>query len=280
MGNAAEVVARFGGRAERVALLRHVTAHDIARAIDAGDLVRAARGIYILPGLPDAQAVAASCRGVVSHGSAAVLHGLDLVVAPTAVHVTAPRGARPVIPKRIRLHRCALDPHEVDGGRTSLVRTVMDCCVSLPFREALAVADSALRQVDADQLLTAAARPGPGRRRRLKVVAAADPRSANAFESALRGSLLDVNIVLTPQLDVPTPGGTFRVDLADARRRVAVEADSFAWHGGRDALRRDCHRYDELARADWRVLRFSWEHVMFEPDWVTSVVADVLALAA
>jgi hypothetical protein len=41
---AAEVVARFGGRADRATLLRHVTSHDIALAIRSGDLVRTARG--------------------------------------------------------------------------------------------------------------------------------------------------------------------------------------------------------------------------------------------
>jgi len=69
-----------------------------------------------------------------------------------------------------------------------------------------------------------------------------------------------------------------RVDLADVRRRIVLEADSFAHHGTRDALYRDCHRYDELVRADWLVLRFTWENVMFEPDLVIATVLDVCAL--
>lgn len=277
---ATEAVARFGGRADRAALLRHITSNDIAVAIRSGDLVRTARGIYVLPTLPDERAIAAACRGVISHSSAAALHGLELVAPPTAVHVTAARGARPRVPKRARLHRCTLAGSDVDGDLTSLVRTVMDCCVDLPFREALAVADSALHRVGIDELVAAAGRPGPGRVRRMSVIEAADARSANAFESALRGSLLDAGIQLTPQLLVQTHGGVYRVDLGDASRRLAVEADSFTWHGSRDALQRDCRRYDELVRAGWRVLRFSWEHVMFEPEWVVDTVAEVLAHVA
>ncbi len=275
--NAAEVVRRFGGRADRASLLRHVTAHDIAVAVTAGDLVRVARGLYVLPQLPDEHVAAATCRGVVSHATAAQVHGLDLVSPPHAVHVTVPRGARPSVPKQVTLHRCRLEPADVDGHVTSVVRTVMDCCRSMPFREALAVADAASRVIDLDELRRAAARPGPGRARRVSVTAAADPRAANPFESALRGSLIGAGIHLTPQVTIGTRGGEYRVDLADVQRRAVVEADSHTWHGNRSALSRDCRRYDELVRAGWRVLRFSWEHVMFDADWVVDVVGDVLA---
>jgi very-short-patch-repair endonuclease len=274
--SAAEVVRHFGGRADRVDLLRHVTPHEIARAVATGDLLRATRGVYVLPQLPDEQAVAASCRGVLSHSSAALAHGLGLVFPPDAVHVTAARGARPALPKTVVLHRSHLEPGELDGQLTSMVRTVMDCCASLPFREALAVADAAAQRIDVDDLLRAADVPTRGRARRMKVMAAVDARSANAFESALRGSLIEGGMRLTPQVTIATAAGEFRVDLADERRRTAVEADSHAWHGSRSALSRDCRRYDELVRAGWRVLRFSWEQVMFDEDWVVEVVRGVL----
>jgi hypothetical protein len=35
-----------------------------------------------------------------------------------------------------------------------------------------------------------------------------------------------------------------------------------------------------LVAAGWRPLRFLWEQVMFEPDWVVEVVRDTLAAAA
>lgn len=47
-----------------------------------------------------------------------------------------------------------------------------------------------------------------------------------------------------------------------------AEADSFEFHGRRQALKRDCERYTALAVRGWIVLRFSWESVMFEPAYV------------
>ena len=83
-----------------------------------------------------------------------------------------------------------------------------------------------------------------------------------------------------PQVVIRTADDTFRVDLADERRRIVIEADSLAWHGDRGALDRDCRRYDEFVRAGWRVLRCSWEQVMFCPDRVVAVVADVVGRRA
>jgi very-short-patch-repair endonuclease len=62
------------------------------------------------------------------------------------------------------------------------------------------------------------------------------------------------------------------VDLADRRLGIVVEADSFAWHGDRTALRRDSRRYDLLVANGWVVLRFSWEDVMHDQDFVRSVI--------
>ncbi|MEP7092254.1 MAG: DUF559 domain-containing protein [Nocardioidaceae bacterium] len=57
-------------------------------------------------------------------------------------------------------------------------------------------------------------------------------------------------------------------DLVDPARRVVAEADSFAWHGSRSALREDAQRYNNLVVRGWRVLRFSWEDVMHDPAYV------------
>ncbi|MDQ4501935.1 DUF559 domain-containing protein [Sinomonas sp. ASV322] len=103
-----------------------------------------------------------------------------------------------------------------------------------------------------------------------------DGRAANPFESGLRAACLDAGVKLEPQLRIATRGGTFVVDLGSALYRVTAEADSFEWHGGREALHRDCTRYNELVRDSWTVLRFSWEHVMFDRVWVGQLVADVI----
>lgn len=58
-----------------------------------------------------------------------------------------------------------------------------------------------------------------------------------------------------------------RPDLVDVELRTVLEADSFAWHGDRTALRRDARRYDQFVVAGWLVLRFAYEDVMSDPRW-------------
>jgi very-short-patch-repair endonuclease len=169
--------------------------------------------------------------------------------------------------------RARLPDHEVVRGIvTEPHRTVLDCARDLPFADALAVADSALRrgQVDFDRLVAMALALGTnGRRSALRVVNAADARAANPFESVLRAIALEVpGLQVEPQLLINEHGFFGRPDLVDRRRRIAIEADSFEWHGHRKALKRDCERYNGLVVRGWRIIRFAWEHVMFEPDYV------------
>jgi very-short-patch-repair endonuclease len=155
---------------------------------------------------------------------------------------------------------------------TSPHRTVLDCARDLPFREALAIADSALRHrdVDHDELVKRALElPTTGRSAALRVVGAATALAANPFESVLRAIALDVpGLHVEPQVWIVERGFRGRPDLVDRRRRIVIEADSYEFHGHRRALKRDCERYTGLVVRGWTVVRFAWEHVMFEPDYV------------
>lgn len=51
-----------------------------------------------------------------------------------------------------------------------------------------------------------------------------------------------------------------------------MEADSFEFHGKRRLPKRDCVRYNALAVRGWLVLRFTCEHVMFEPAYVAQTL--------
>lgn len=131
----------------------------------------------------------------------------------------------------------------------------------MPFSEALAIADSALRLsfLRPDGLVAAAsASRGPGRRRRLEVARAADRRADNPFESVLRAIVLGTGISgFEPQAEVPLPEYLAHADLGDRRRRIAIEAEGYAYHGSRADFARDCRRYSEMTRRGWLVLRFT-----------------------
>jgi very-short-patch-repair endonuclease len=159
------------------------------------------------------------------------------------------------------------------------VRTVMDCAARLPFDEALAIADSALRARDVTkaQLVHAAEQqPDRYRARCLRVARAADGLADNPFESVLRAIALDVpGLQVQPQRTIP---GIGRPDLVDRVLRLVVEAESFEFHGRRRMLKHDCERYNAFVVDGWLVIRFAWEHVMFEPAYVAAVLRSVVEL--
>lgn len=282
MITAAEVVRRLGGRATYAEVVRWTSRGSLRAALAVGDLRRLRRGVYALPELPPARAVAARLGGVLSHTSAARALGLEVSHGDDEVHVTVPRGGRAGARPGVRVHWKPLGPRDVDGDMTTGLRTVLDCATVLPFPRALAVADSALGLsfVHADELAAAArARRGPGRAACVKVAAWADRRPHNGFESVLRGTLVEAGITdLTPQHAVRLPRFTAHVDLADVPRRIAVEADSFTYHATRSAFSDDCERYDELGAAGWLVVRVTWEQLAFRPEWVVDVVRRTRAL--
>ncbi|MGZ4490791.1 MAG: endonuclease domain-containing protein [Nocardioidaceae bacterium] len=106
------------------------------------------------------------------------------------------------------------------------------------------------------------------------MAAAADPKAANPFESVLRALTLEVpGLVFEPQVTVTSNPVSLTPDLVDRERRIALEADSFSWHGSRGALRRDCRRYNALVLLGWWVLRFTWEDVMHDPEYVRDCLA-------
>jgi very-short-patch-repair endonuclease len=280
--DACEVVRRFGGVASWQQIIRHSSRHSVRRAFASGELRRIALGTYALPELPSAERAAATVHGLISHGSAARHWLLESMTADTTVHVTVPRHGRSRLMRGVRMYFSDVPAGDDHGGVTSPLRTVIDCAATLPFGDALAIADSALRRdlITPDELISAAhERRGQRRRQVLRIAEVADARADNPFESGLRAIVLDARINgFEPQLEVVTPALTARVDLGDPNRRIALEAESFTYHGTRDALVRDCRRYNELAGCGWRVLRYAWEHVMFDARWVAETVSRTCRL--
>lgn len=117
--------------------VRAKTLHAMTRR---GTLERVSSGLYRISAIspaPRAELMEASLwprgvRGVISHDSALVLHGLS-DVNPARIHVTVPRRHRILrrVPALYVVHRADLAPREVEhvGGIpvTSPVRTIRDC---------------------------------------------------------------------------------------------------------------------------------------------------------
>ena len=272
----------LGGVATRRMLVRITSRRALEDAIASGELVRVNRGRYAVPNVHEGTELALKVTGHVCLVSAALSHGWKVKVVPPLPQVAVPKDRR--VPDSTRpsmeLIWTDLADDQVQGLATDASTTLEMCGRRLPFDEALAIADSALRDGYPHRALVelAAAAKGPGSARLRRVAANADGRAANPFESVLRAIALDVpGLSIEPQVRIRGDLGLdVRPDLVDRRLRIVLEADSFEWHGDRAALRRDARRYDLLVADGWTVLRFAWEDVMHDQEWVRRVLRLVV----
>lgn len=151
VSDVASTLAQLGGFARTRALRRRHTKRALRAAVANGQVVRLRHGRYAVPGFERDPGLALACHGTLSHLSAALQHGWKIKAVPEKAWVTIPRvrGQRSSVPEQVHLHHADLADDDVvfrRGARVTIpLRTVMDCARILPFDDALAVADSALR---------------------------------------------------------------------------------------------------------------------------------------
>jgi len=276
----------LGGACSRAALVERCGRAEVDRALRDGGLVRVARGRYALASASAAvRAAAAVGGGVISMRSAAQHYGWGQKLVPDRPDVTFARNRhlRPSDRRLVVPHWSNIAPEDVVDGVTGVRRTLVDCMRMLPLEEALPIVESALRAGDVtlkELRQIAADMRGRGRARAMALAAMASTKPANAYESTLRAIASAIpGLEVEPQRPVRLSTGlVLHPDLADPNLRIAVEAESFAWHGETAALTRDCVRYNALAVDGWVVIRFSWYQVMFDPAYVVKVLVDAVHL--
>ncbi len=282
MHSVADFLARSDGSATAAELLRVTTRHNLNAAVRRGEVERVARGIYALPALGPARLAALGYDGVVAYLSAAALWRLPLLVQPEKPHIIVPVKRRPRAGRPAVLHWAKVSSDERQHRVTGLDRTVVDCCRILPFGEALAIADAALRSgnLNSTELnTTAAAMRGAGCPMALRVAAAASALAESFLESILRSLLLEAGIEgFELQVQIEHDGIRMRVDLGHRVLRIALEAEGYEFHGSAPDFAADCRRYDNLVAAGWLVLRFTYHQVLWDPVWVVDVVRQAIAL--
>jgi hypothetical protein len=126
----------------------------------------------------------------------------------------------------------SLAEDQVVDGVTTPSRTVIDCARLLPFDEALAIADSALRSgfVTREELTEADVR-GAGALAVRRVVRHADPRAANPFESVLRALCLEAGLSVEPQGEVVLGHDVIHPAEAEAVRTGCVHRPALDLEG-------------------------------------------------
>jgi very-short-patch-repair endonuclease len=104
-----------------------------------------------------------------------------------------------------------------------------------------------------------------------------------AAESVLE-SLLRLLIILAglppPQLQIPIrhPRGTYFADMGYRDKRLIIEADGRDHHSEWQKVAEDMVRHNFMVAAGWRVLRFTWAQIMFQPEMVIAAIRAALAL--
>lgn len=272
----------LGGVATRRMLVNATSRREFEDAVASGALVRVNRGRYAVPGVHEGAGLALKVTGHVCLVSAALSHGWKVKVVPELPQIVVPKDRRvtPAVRSSMELVWADLSHEQVEGLATNASTTLEMCGRRLPFDEALSIADSALRDgyPRRELLHLAELAKGPGSARLRRVAAMADGRAANPFESVLRAIAAGVpGLDVEPQVQIRGELGLdVRCDLAGRGLRIVLEADSFEWHGDRAALRRDARRYDLLVADGWTVLRFAWEDVMHDQEWVRQVLTLVV----
>lgn len=273
----AATLAALGGVARTGELRRHHTKRELAKARAEGGIVRVSHGRFTLPATAEHRRLAHARTATLSHVSAALHYRWKVKTMPCSASMTLPRG------RRLRDgQRAGIDPHwadlevwEVRDGVTSPLRTVLDCARTLPFDEALVIADSAVRSrmVGRAELRRAAdALTGPGAARARRVASHANGKAANPLESVIRALAIEEGFDLMPQFQFAESGVFAIVDLASEELRLIVEAEGYETHGTRSGLRRDCRRHSLFAVWGWDSLRFAYEDAMYEQEWVRWVL--------
>ncbi|WP_152360866.1 hypothetical protein [Microlunatus speluncae] len=262
--------------------------HDeIARLIRGRELTRIRRGAYAWDDsgnhrtrhrrLIDATLRQSQADLVVSHLSAAALHGLPLYRdLPKVVHLSRAGRDGGYLRGGVHLHVVPLeaaDRTEIDGRPvTSLARTVVDVARMLPARRAVAMADAAwaagLTDAATEPVLHLfRGHPGIGRARR--AIAFADARSESPGESESRVVLADQGLPApTLQYEVFDRAGELvgRCDYAWEEHRTVAEFDGLIKYGrllkpgetSSDVIVAEKLREDALRDLGWQVVRWIW----------------------
>jgi hypothetical protein len=260
---------------------------ELRRARRAGGLWRPRRGRYRTVPPPDepmerhaatvlAAVPALAAEAVVSHVSAAALHGLPSWRTPLGrVHVSRHRRGGGRIDPLLHVHPTRFEPdelREVGGCRvTSVPRTIADCLRTLPVEEGLVIVDAALhgrlvvKGEVAEVLDRWPRRHGNARARRVLAFAAAGAESPG--ESRSRSAIHRAGLP-APVLQWEVEG-VGRVDFAWPRLRTVGEFDGLVKYGrflrpgqdAADAVVEEKLREDALRAELLGVVRWIWREI-------------------
>jgi len=285
-----------------------VSSNQLRSLVKNGELSRVRRGAYApeLGGDFDArhrQVIDATMPRLgpgsyLSHGSAALLHGLPTWKEYLArVHVTKSRANGGRLGRFVHVHGALLPEAEQIDLRglpvTTLRRTTADCARTWTYERAVALTDRALRLgLDRGELLDSLD-AAPGRRgtpHARRVAAVADSRAESVGESLSRVKLVRLGLVPSHlQYDVLDEHGRLAgcADFCFEEHRTLGEFDGKIKYGrllkpgqtAGDVIFAEKRREDRLRDLGWEVVRWTWEDLR-HPERIAERLHRAFARAA
>lgn len=268
----------------------------VNRRVSDGVFVRVGRGVLALPGTatrPDLMLRAASrvLGAVVSHESAAVIHGMEPIQVKQPSVTVSHRGTHTFPGVTVHQATDLLEEHttEIGGLRvTTRLRTVIDLAKVLKRKRLTRlITNEVARGMDLDELmtlylsLTRQGKPGMKMLGELLLEMMGEPAVP---ETVLEAKLSD----LLEDAGLPRPVKQFRapwlkpvngrVDLAYVDEQIVIEADSRRWHLDLDAFETDKRRDIAAQLAGWIVIRITWKMIIEDPAFVVATIRKALEL--
>lgn len=294
-----ELAARQHGVVARRQLLgAGITARMVEWRVQRGRLLRLHAGVYAVghaqlrrEGRWLAAVLASGPRAVLSHRSAAALHGLrphsgsEIDVA-TPAHRAGVAGVR--LHARRRLDRA--DWTQIDAVPvTTVARTLVDLAGFVPADQLLRALRRAeeLRSFDLHAIEAALARTsgraGRGHAAMRAALAEARARGTQLTRRELEERFLTLVTragLPQPHTNVWFPDHAFEVDALWREPHVAVELDGWEHHRTRHAFHRDRSKSNTLTLEGWTVLRFTHDDVVRRPAETAAAIRAALARGA
>jgi very-short-patch-repair endonuclease len=253
----------------------HLSLRELRRLRATGALWVPLRGWVALRGVRNDVTRCLEIGGVATCATAFRQHGLWVPHGDEHLHVRVHRethSARLTAARSldgVRIHRAHHNLAEqrpwdgVDGVLFAL--TTATAC--LHAEDVVAAADAALARgaVGRTQLADVAARLPRRRRRALE---RASHLSGSGTESRFAGMLRGRGIAFVQQPEL-LPGEFFDFLIGTS---LVIEIDSVEWHGSRQQMAKDRVRDARLTALGYRVVRLTYEQVMFDPDYVLTTV--------
>jgi hypothetical protein len=277
--------------------------------VRSGELIRMRQGVYATKRAADwagaepvrahALKVLAAMAGapgdaVASYHSAALLHHLSLLTSPSpdTVTLTLPpaRKWNRARPADVVFHASELPQEHVTRlynlPLTTVARTVADLARTLPFMDAVVVADSALNQEKASKpeilQVLEKCKGWPGVRQARRALEFADDRAESPLESAARVVFAEAGLE-PPELQVTIHGEqaqfSARVDFLWRAQKVIAEADGLVKYNDRKDLLNERERDHQLREAGYITVHFTRRELFRTPEEVIARLSSALGAA-